>query len=855
MKYDKETIRARNPIKDVVGEVVELKQVGTSLQGLCPFHDDRNPSFTVYPDQGKWKCFGCDKGGDVFNFVMLLEGLDFKGALEYLANHAGIGEQTSERHPHKVGDEYIYHNENGLPYFKTVRIGDGNGKKSFSVYRRDGNDWRSGLNGQKPILYHLPQVISADEIHVAEGEKCADALTSIGLIGTTNPFGAGKWRNEYAEVLAGKHVTIHEDNDEPGRNHARTVAASLFGKAAEVRIVSYNDLHEKGDVADYLKAHTKEELLAHIATSLPIKEAPQVRTARNVVYEAPSAWNEPIPLGVCERPAQIPADALPPALAEIVDHISRRVQVPVELPTAVALSVLSTAIGSRAIVDLGSHTETPPIWTCVVMEPGARKSSVFAQLTAPLVEAEAELQEEWKKAHRQWKAEADIEEESYRNCKRTAQKAAGFEREDIRRQMIKAQEVMEKEPPCPQLWTEDTTSESLRKLLADNGSIGVLSAEGGSVFEGFGRYSGAKGADLGVWLSGHAGDPGKATRVSGHVSSRRQILSVGLTAQEHALQTIGADRTAQGRGFLARFGWFLPPDSRGKRNYNQEPVSPAIMTKWGGMVRRILSLPKEEEPAVVKLTPSARAAWILFATEIERRQGEAEDLHHLPGWASKLAGLAGRIALAYHFAAGGCVGEPIAEEMVNQAILLCRSLIEHAKAAFRLIGEDEGLSTARYLLAHIKKNEWKEVAPWQVARRGWAGCDTAAKARQVLTVLEKYGYLRAIARDPSKPGRPPEGFEVNPLTLSPPEKTEITEKKESFLGFLGFLGPSQTEKKPEPIANEVSASLPTPLADEAAPEENGGSWDGEMVRCFADTFSKEPPVVVETPKTKLPEDY
>ena len=88
----KEQVRARSGIAEVVGESISLKPVrgGAELVGLCPFHDDRNPSLKVYPDRQTFRCWSCDTGGDVFSFVMKFDGLEFFDALKHLAERAGL---------------------------------------------------------------------------------------------------------------------------------------------------------------------------------------------------------------------------------------------------------------------------------------------------------------------------------------------------------------------------------------------------------------------------------------------------------------------------------------------------------------------------------------------------------------------------------------------------------------------------------------------------------------------------------------------------------------------------------------------------------------------------------------------
>ena len=90
LSYDKDQVRERTDLLALVGQYVALKKRGGRYVGLCPFHQEKTPSFGVDPQKGFWHCFGCGKGGDAFTFLMQIEHLDFTEALERLAERAGI---------------------------------------------------------------------------------------------------------------------------------------------------------------------------------------------------------------------------------------------------------------------------------------------------------------------------------------------------------------------------------------------------------------------------------------------------------------------------------------------------------------------------------------------------------------------------------------------------------------------------------------------------------------------------------------------------------------------------------------------------------------------------------------------
>ncbi len=92
-------LKAQTDIVSVIGEVTPLRRTGATWKGLCPFHQEKTPSFNVNPDKGFFKCFGCGVGGDVVKFVELQQKLSFPEAVRYLATRAGMPVPEVERGP------------------------------------------------------------------------------------------------------------------------------------------------------------------------------------------------------------------------------------------------------------------------------------------------------------------------------------------------------------------------------------------------------------------------------------------------------------------------------------------------------------------------------------------------------------------------------------------------------------------------------------------------------------------------------------------------------------------------------------------------------------------------------------
>lgn len=252
----------------------QIKQILSRLQNvqgpnhsgnyvsLCPFHEDKQRSFSIHPEKG-CNCFNPS--------CRAANGISFKE----LASHLGIDTVDARSAKPEIDVTYDYLDENGKLLFQVVRMRP----KSFRQRQPGKNgEWVWNLKGARRLLYHLPDLIATPTdqwIFLCEGEKDADRLKSLGLTATTNPQGAGKWLPEYTEMLRGKKVVILPDNDPAGESHLNRIVPALTPVTADIRVLRLPGLPPKGDVSDWLdKGGTVEQLMQLVeSASIPDAEA------------------------------------------------------------------------------------------------------------------------------------------------------------------------------------------------------------------------------------------------------------------------------------------------------------------------------------------------------------------------------------------------------------------------------------------------------------------------------------------------------------------------------------------------------------------------------------------------------
>lgn len=237
-----------------------LKRVGAGWMAKCPAHEDGTASLSVGQAEDGRVLLNCQAGCTTEDVLANME-LAMSDLFPPRLEAPGDGPRP------KISVEYDYRDEKGTRLYQAVRMEP----KDFRQRRPDGARWVWNLQGVRRVLYRLPELLTApktETVFIVEGEKDVESLRYVGLIGTTNVGGAGKWKDEYSEALRGRPVVILPDNDQPGSEHAAMVTKALTGIAASVKTVALPDLPPKGDVSDWFKAGgTKDALLALVASA------------------------------------------------------------------------------------------------------------------------------------------------------------------------------------------------------------------------------------------------------------------------------------------------------------------------------------------------------------------------------------------------------------------------------------------------------------------------------------------------------------------------------------------------------------------------------------------------------------
>lgn len=384
-----------------------------------------------------------------------------------------------------------------------------------------------------------------------------------------------------------------------------------------------------------------------------------------------NGWPEPQPLTVKVEPEPYPIDALPLPIRAAVEEVAGFVKAPLPMVASSALAALSLAIQGHVDAKRADKLHGPVgLFLLTIADSGERKSTCDGFFTKPVRDYEEKQAKDAQPILKNYTADIDAWDakrngikENIRHCSKNS-KPTGSMGEALR-----VLEHNKPQPPrVPRLLYADATPEALAYGLAKHWpSGGVVSAEAGIVFGSHGMGKDSVMRNLG--LLNQLWDGTSLTidrRSTDSFTVRGARLTVALQVQEPTLREFftRSGALARGTGFLARFLVAWPESTQGFRPFTEAPANWPHLDAFHRRITAILDQPAPIDddgvltPAMLPLTPKAKAAWIEYHDAIEKELTSSGELHDVKDVASKSADNAVRVAALFqHFeGTGGAIG-------------------------------------------------------------------------------------------------------------------------------------------------------------------------------------------------------
>lgn len=219
-------------------------------------------SMVVDVEKGTYYDHESKEGGGPLDLIIReTSAATIKAAISWLEQQGIKPKDNPEpKQKSKLVKTYDYINEDGELVYQVCRFEP----KGFRQRRPDGSGWKWSIKGVTPLPYRLPELLAKPNatVLVVEGEKDADNLAALELVATCNSGGAGKFDQALVPYFKGRKVVIVPDADKAGQEHVQTVAERLYPVADSIRVLKLPGLTGKQDVSDWLKTHTKQDLIS-----------------------------------------------------------------------------------------------------------------------------------------------------------------------------------------------------------------------------------------------------------------------------------------------------------------------------------------------------------------------------------------------------------------------------------------------------------------------------------------------------------------------------------------------------------------------------------------------------------------
>ena len=752
----------------------EARPSGEGWQANCPAHDDNVASLSIAEgDDGRvlLHCHaGCSTESICEAFEVTVADLfpdRVKSAPSTLSTSTkpaepreNVGFRRHDRRPRvfETAEQAIevlsrgvgmpvaawsYHSADGNEALRVVRFEAG-GHKTFRPISSTEGGWKIGDPAGELPLYRLPEFADDGPVFVAEGEKAAEAVRSLGFVATTSAHGAKSPQKTDWSPLAGRDVIILPDNDDAGGAYAEEVLQLLgrLSPAPQVRIVELPDLPEHGDVVEFVAGQPDATAARSSLLELVQQSEPEVATEP----PATPAMFEPFPVHV-----------LPDAISSFVSAASTAIGCD---PSFIALPLLTTfaaAIGTTRQIRLKFNWLEPSIlWTAIVGDSGTLKTPAFKVAMRPLRQQQERALERFESERKQY-------EQDLLSYDRNVQRWKKSKTDDS--------PPNKPEPPAMERFlTSDTTVEALATILLQN-PRGVLVSrdELSGWISSFDRYSQSSGGDMAHWLSMHNADQLIVDRKTGIRTIIVPRASVSVTGGiQPGILARSLTTECRESGLAARLLMAWPP--RRAKRWTEADLSARQEERLAEIVDRLLNLEPmrradgSEAPINLRLTDSGKHEWVEFYNAHGQKEADLEgDL--ASAW-SKLEGYAARLALVIHLVRWAADdptlenSERVDAQSMTAGITLSDWFGREAQRVYAMLNESDEQRAVRRLIDWIECHGRRTTA--RQLQQGNRAYPTAESAKRALQRLNEQGVGHWVGCPPShRGGRPTEELVLN----------------------------------------------------------------------------------------------
>lgn len=404
---------------------------------------------------------------------------------------------------------------------------------------------------------------------------------------------------------------------------------------------------------------------------------------KRVIEGAGMTWLEPLPLAIQHEVEPYPLDALPDTLRAAVEEVQAFVQAPLPLVASSAIAALSLAIQAHFDVQRASKLHSPVgLFLLTIADSGERKSTCDGFFTRAIRDYEAAQIEVNKPFKQDFEAAMGVYEAKRNGIKDKIRQLAKEHKptHGVENELHDLERNKPIPPRIPRLIYTDSTPEKLAYSLArEYPSGGVISAEAGLVFGSHGMSGDSTMRNLATLNQLWDGNElAIDRRTSESFTVRGARLTVALQVQGATLQSFfeKSGVLARGTGFFARFLIACPESTQGQRFFNEAPDHWRNLDAFNGRITQLLNQPVPIDdngaltPAMLTLTPEAKAAWVNYHDAIEKELARGGELFDVRDVASKTADNATRLAALFHVFEGGigAIGQDTFERASQVAI-------------------------------------------------------------------------------------------------------------------------------------------------------------------------------------------